>query len=416
LPLRDRVAVALLTGGRDRPYVFGLAGALAAGGVTLDLIGSDDLDFAEFRGHPRITFLNLRKDQRHDASFAAKLTRVVAYYAKLIRYAAAAKPELFHILWNNKVEYFDRTALMLYYKLLGKQLVLTAHNVNAGRRDLTDTFLNRFTLRAQYRLADHIFVHTQAMKGELTGEFGVPPGRITVIPFGINNAVPETALTGAQARERLGIGRGEKVLLFFGRITPYKGLEYLVPAFRQVLASDPGYKLVIAGRAHGFEAYWAGIEAALRPELEAGRIVLKAEFIPDEETEVYFKAADILVLPYRHIYQSGVLFLGQRFGLPVLAADVGSLKDDIIEGETGYLFQPEDAGALVRAIERYFCSDLYRDLSGRRPLIREYATRRHSWADVMEASVGVYSALLRLPRTPQTSVPELSKASPDKKS
>ena len=99
--------------------------------------------------------------------------------------------------------------------------------------------------------------------------------------------------------------------------------------------------------------------------MQRGRILLRAEFIPDDETEVYFKAADVLVLPYRHIYQSGVLFLGYSFGLPVLAADVGSLKDEIVEGKTGFVFRPEDPVDLARTIERYFASDLYAELNSR---------------------------------------------------
>ena len=133
-------------------------------GAALDLIGSDELDCPEFRGKPGVNFLNLRGNQRPDASFVRKVSRVSMYYAKLIRYAATAKPRIFHILWNNKFELFDRTLLMLYYRLLGKRIVLTAHNVNAGRRDSNDTRLNRLTLRIQYRLADHIFVHTEKMK------------------------------------------------------------------------------------------------------------------------------------------------------------------------------------------------------------------------------------------------------------
>ena len=88
---------------------------------------------------------------------------------------------------------------MLYYRILGKRIVLTAHNVNAGRRDATDTWLNRLTLRMQYRLAHHIFVHTEKMKHELVGSFRAVHG-LTVIPFGINNAVPNTSLTPGDAR------------------------------------------------------------------------------------------------------------------------------------------------------------------------------------------------------------------------
>ena len=99
---------------------------------------------------------------------------------------------------------------------------------------------------------------------------------------------------------------------------------------------------------------------------KGGEYCFRADYIPDDETEVYFKAADVLVLPYRHIYQSGVLFLGYSFGLPVLAADVGSLKDEIIEGKTGFVFRPEDPVDLAKTIEQYFASDLFTNLSSRR--------------------------------------------------
>src|SRR5258708_19001691 len=232
--MAHEVAVALLTGGSDRPYVFGLTTALTSKGAALDLIGSEELDFLEFHGEPGVNFLNLRGSHQPDARVARKVSRVAMYDAKLIRYALTAKPRIFHILWNNKFEYFDRTLLMLYYKLLGKRIVLTAHNVNAGRRDSEDTRVNRLTLGIQYRFADHIFVHTEKMKRELTEEFSVHGNRVTVIPFGINNAVPDTSLTPRYAKQRLGIREGDKTILFFGRITPYKGLEYLIAAFRQI--------------------------------------------------------------------------------------------------------------------------------------------------------------------------------------
>src|ERR1700733_7765085 len=152
--------VALLTGGSDRPYVFGLTTSLMSRGVAVDLIGSDELDFPEFHGRTGLNFLNLRGSQL-DAPFLKKMSRILMYYYRLIRYAATARPKILHILWNNKFEYFDRTLLMLYYRVLGKKIVLTAHNVNAGRRDSTDTRLNRLTLRIQYGLADHVFVHTE---------------------------------------------------------------------------------------------------------------------------------------------------------------------------------------------------------------------------------------------------------------
>ena len=387
-------AVSLLTGGADRPYAFGLATALIAKGAALDLIGGDDLDCPEFNGARGVNFFNLRGDQHPGAGFLRKASRVALYYARLLRYVTRAKPGIFHILWNNKFEYFDRTLLTLYYRWLGKKIVLTAHNVNACRRDSNDTYLNRLTLRIQYRLADHIFVHTEKMRQELCSEFGIPERRVSVIPFGINNSVPNTDLTPANARRRLGIREGEKTILFFGHITPYKGLEYLVSAFRRILDRGSEYRLIVAGRPKNCEKYWTSIRAELQEDVQKGRVLLKAEFIPDGETEIYFKAADVLVLPYRHIYQSGVLFLGHSFGLPALAADVGSLKDDIVEGKTGFVFQPEDPAALAAAIERYFDSDLYAELGSRRQEIRDFAAAQHSWDLVGQSTMSVYADLL----------------------
>jgi len=376
--------------------VFGLTTSLTSKGVALDLIGSDELDSPEFRDQPGVNFFNLRGDQRPGAGFAAKVLRVSTYYARLIRYAATAKPRIFHILWNNKFEALDRTVLMLYYKILGKRIVLTVHNVNARKRDSKDTRLNRLTLGIQYRLADHIFVHTEKMKLELVDGFGAHWKRVTVIPFGINNSVPNTRLTPAEAKERLGIAAGERTILFFGRIKPYKGLEYLIAAFHEIFARHKGYRLVIVGRPFNCERYWTGIFQSICEDVEKGRVLLRADFIPDEETEVYFKAADVIVLPYRNIFQSGVLFLGHSFGLPVLTADVGSLKDEIVEGKTGFVFRPEDPVDLARAIERYFASDLYRELASRRQQIRDYATQRHSWDLVSEMTVNVYARLLQM--------------------
>jgi D-inositol-3-phosphate glycosyltransferase len=394
---RPEIAVALLTGGIDRPYVFGLSMELISKGAALDLIGSDTLDFPEFHGKSGLNFLNLQGSQRPDVSIVRKVFRLLTYYARLIRYAAMAEPKIFHILWNNKLELFDRTVLTLFYKLLGKRIVLTVHNVNAGRRDSRDSYLNRLTLRIQYQLADHVFVHTEAMKVELNQQFGVQDARISVIPFPINNAVRNSDLTPSEARRRLGIQDDQKAILFFGRITPYKGLEYLIAAFQQARIRRDDLRLIIAGRPENdCQDYWRAIQEVVSDDVRLGRIVLRADHIPDDETEIYFKAADVLVLPYKQIYQSGVMFLGFSFGLPVIASDVGALKDEIVEGKTGFVFKTEDSSALATTIERYFESELFSNLDARRQEIREFAVAGHSWDVVGRDTMGVYGGLLRL--------------------
>ncbi|MBV8898573.1 MAG: glycosyltransferase family 4 protein [Verrucomicrobia bacterium] len=385
--------IAVLTAGRDRPYALGLAASLISQGVTFDFIGSDELDTPELRRSPQVRFLNLRGDMRPDTSALKKVARVLAYYGRLLGYAATARPKVFHILWNNKLELLDRTFVMFYYRLLGKRIAFTIHNVNIKWRDGNDTVMNRLTLKIQYHLADHLFVHTQQMRQELRSNFGVPDQKISVIPFGINSTVPDTALTSAEAKARLGLTGREKAVLFFGNIAPYKGLEYLVEAMAVLARTERDYRLIIAGRPKNCPDYWAEIRQRIARAGLDPWLIERIEYVPDADTELYFKAADVLVLPYTYIFQSGVLFLGYNFGLPVIASDVGSLKEDIIEGKTGLVCKSQDAAQLADRIKTYFASDLYRQLAARRPEIQAFAKEKYSWTKVGEITTEVYRTL-----------------------
>lgn len=389
------IEIGLLTGCQDRPYAFGLAMALVSKHVKLDIIGGDEIDSPELHITPNLRFLNFRGSRRSNTSFAQKLSKLVVYYAKLIRYTAHSQPKMLHILWNNKFEVFDRTILMLYYKAQGKRVALTAHNVNQAKRDTKDSLLNRITLKIQYRLCDHIFVHTQKMKRELCEDFAVPESAVTVIRHPINDAFPDTNLSPSEAKQTLGLRENEPAILYFGRIRPYKGIEYLLAAFRQLVDRYQNYRLIIAGEPKkGSEAYLREIEETLKKDFKPSQIVSRIQFIPDADMELYLKAADVLVLPYKDIFQSGVLFLAYSYGLPVVATDVGSFREEIVEGETGLLCRPGDVADLASTLERYFASDLYRGLRTRRAGIKEYARRVHSWDAVADLTLKAYKQSL----------------------
>ena len=184
---------------------------------------------------------------------------------------------------------------MAYYRLLGRRIVLTAHNVNIRKRDNCDSWFNRLSLRIQYHLADHIFVHTERMKSELLADFGVPESKTSVIPFGINNTVPNSSMTAVDAKRMLGIRSSDKAMLCFGQIAPYKGLEYLVDAFSELAKRDESYRLIIAGKVKkGQTEYWNEIRRKIAGSEIQDQIIERIEHIPDEEVELYFKAADVL--------------------------------------------------------------------------------------------------------------------------
>ena len=183
-------------------------------------------------------------------------------------------------------------------------------------------------------------------------------------------------------------------MLCFGQIAPYKGLEYLIAAFVEVLKRDGSYRLIIAGKPKWNEVYWKKIEQLIIDNGLRDRVIERIEHVPDEETELYFKAADVLILPYTRVFQSGVLFLGYSFGLPAIAADVGPMKEEIVEGKTGFVFRSQDSSDLARMIAKYFESELFRNLENRRAEIRDYANERYSWDKVAAITTNVYTELL----------------------
>jgi D-inositol-3-phosphate glycosyltransferase len=387
------LAVALLTGGSDKPYALGLASALAAQGVRIDFVGSDELDCPQVHAIQDLRFLNLRGDQSEQVGFARKASRILAYYGRLVRFAATSNTPILHILWNNKFELLDRTVLMAFYRLAGKRIVFTAHNVNTAARDGKDTWINSVSLRVQYRLAHHVFVHTERMKRELMSEFDVPEHKASVIPFGINNTIPTSDLTAAEAKRRFGLDPGDRTLLFFGQIAPYKGLEYLIDAVALLSGRGENVRLIIGGKIkRGNADYWTKIQQAIEAHGIGDRVIQRIQFIPDEEVEPYFKAADAVVIPYVSVFQSGVPFLAFSFGVPVIATDVGSLRDDITE-DTGMLCRSMDPEDLAQTIASFFRSELHTNRESRRVRIRQLATEAHSWTTVAERTRAVYAAL-----------------------
>ncbi len=390
------VKIALFTGGIDKHYASGLCESLASLGVAVDVICNSEMatELAE-KKPSNLDLLPLYAAPKQSQSRLQKLLVCARVYARLIRYATTSSAPVFHTLWNYKLPLFDRTFFLLYCRLLRKRLLFTAHNINAAERDGRDSLLNRLSLRMQYRLVDGIFVHTEKMKDQLVQLFGVQQEKITVIPFGTYSMVPQTTLTSAEAKQRLGLRTTDRAILFFGRITPYKGIDLLAEAFERVARNNSNYRLVIAGEVmKDAEQQWRRVQQAIAQSPVRGQVLEHVRFIADNEIELYLKGADVLVLPYTEIFQSGVLFMSWSFGLPVIATDVGSFRRDIDSGVTGYVCRSGDPADLAEAIETYFASDLYENLDANRVSIKEVVQASHSWEISARKTADVYERVM----------------------
>jgi glycosyltransferase involved in cell wall biosynthesis len=387
--------ISLLTGGDDPNYALPFLSVLIDNGISVDFIGNNLMQNAEIVRHRNVNYYNLRGDQNEQVPFGRKVIRILKYYYRLVKYAARSDSRLFHILWLNKFIYFDRTILNIYFKLLGKKLVFTAHNVNARERNGNDTPFNRLTLKFLYEIVDHIIVHTEKMKLQLVEGFNIKESKISIISFSLNQFIPKSDLTRREAKEKLQLQESQYALLFFGRIASYKGLEYLVQAFSQFKEKKNQARLMVVGKIERDSTeYWKNIQRMIEEYQLRNYILFRIEYIPDEDIEIYFKAADVVILSYKNVFQSGPLFMAYNFGLPVIASDVGSFKEDIVEGQTGYICQPEDPKDLANKIELFFQSDLYKDLEVTQAKIRAYANETYSREKNGKLTSDIYKKLL----------------------
>lgn len=372
-------------------YIFGLVEGLSKCDIVVELIGSDRMKQLENK-YKNINLINLRGSQDTNVKPFYKLIRIIKFYFLLMIYIFKTNSELIHIHWPNRFFYFDSTFLLLFYKIMGKKIVYTAHNIDQGMRD-KKAGDRRIVYKFLYKIVDHIIVHNNFSLRVLKERFKVPDSKISVEKMGIIKA-PCSGISSKEARHFLNIAVNKKVILFFGGINAYKGLDLLLKAFIELIKENEDYFLLIAGQPRDKE-YYDSIQGLIRQLELTNKCVFNFGFIPYEDVEKYFMAADCIALPYKYIFQSAVYALGFSFGLPVIATDVGSFKEeDIKDGENGFICKPEDTIDLKNTIIKYFNSDLYNNLLSSRILIKQWAEDTYSWDRIGKETFSIYTNVL----------------------
>jgi len=150
----------------------------------------------------------------------------------------------------------------------------------------------------------------------------------------------------ATARRELGVPEDVPLVLFFGFIRAYKGLDLLLEA----LAETPGVHALVAG-----ECYedWQPYQVIIEKNNLVGRVHLHTDFIPADQVRLYFSAADLVVQPYRSATQSGISQIAYHFEKPMVVTNVGGLPEIVADGVSGYVVPP-DAGAIAAAVRDFF--------------------------------------------------------------
>ena len=211
--------------------------------------------------------------------------------------------------------------LCMCFKLRKKPVVLTVHNVMPHERSR----LYKTVSAVLFRLGNHFIVHTERNRQQLMAQYGVSPQRISVIAHGPLEFFTAADKDRKAFRQELGVSENEKMLLCWGAIRPYKGLDTMLTAFAKILERLPNTRLVIAGKC--WES-WSRYQSLI-DQLHIGeRLILHLRYVPAGEAAGYFVAADLVLLPYHHFdSQSGVGAAAVAFKKPLIVSDTGGLPD-----------------------------------------------------------------------------------------
>ena len=232
----------------------------------------------------------------------------------------------------------DYLAKLAAFKAKGGHLVWTIHNTVSHDSPFADLELEMS--RRIVEMADVLHLHAAGSVADISASFALDLAKIVVSRHGNYLGVYPDFIGRDAARRTLGIAPGDDVIVFSGQVRPYKGVEALIAEVRTLLTERPQARLYIIGEMK------ADILAALPRPLtpaERARIHILARFVEDTELQVFFRAADVAVYPYKKILTSGSLLLALGFGVPVVIPQVGMTRD--VLGDPGSAQPGPGAGA-----------------------------------------------------------------------
>ena len=354
------------------PYDHALAAALVHEGAELELVTS------RFSYGPvpredgyRVNEHFYRRSSREGVGpRRRRLLRAAEHVPDMLRYRRVADgADLVHYMWL-PIPALDRRLLAPR-----RPRVYTMH----WRLPEAGTRIAR-TLTQLLAEMDAVIVHSEHGARRLQGDFGVPPVKLRVIPHGafdyLTRQEDEVPLP-AELRQVDG-----PVILAFGLVRPYKGTDVLLDAFRRV---------------EGAELWAVGMPRMPMDELHElarrapGTVRLVDRFITDPEIPAFMRRADLVVLPYRNIEQSGVLYTALAFGRPLVLSSVGGFPE-IAEQGAARLVPPEDPDALAEVLRELLADGQARDALA--SSATEAAATTYSWRRIGEATMALYRDLL----------------------
>ena len=231
-------------------------------------------------------------------------------------------------------------------KLKGKKIVLTVHNVEPHEDNPVLKAFNRSILR----LGDEFIVHNESNREKISTQLGRNHAPVHVIPhIPFRSARTETdTVEKERVRRELGITNGKRILIFFGNIREYKGLDVLLKAFPSLARTDPDLMLMVVGQPW---VKWEQYDRIIRDEGIAANMVTNLRYLPFDDLRKHILASDLAVFPFKSLDSaSGSVVLARSMGKPVVVSEVGCADD--IRGDGVFFSKPGCPDSLADTIDR----------------------------------------------------------------
>ena len=228
--------------------------------------------------------------------------------------------------------------------------------------------------------SDKIVVHGKKIKETMMQEYNISNDKIHVIQIGEHDVAPY------KKWERKDVRENGNLILFFGRIHKYKGLQYLIKAESKITKEVENAKIIIAGKGEDFKKYEKMME-------NKDRFSIKNHYISYKEGAELFQKCSVVVLPYIEASQSGIIPLSYGFKKPVVVTDVGSLSEIVDEGVTGFVVPPRDPKALADVIIKLLKDEKLRKKMGENAYKKLKSNL--SWNKIAEKTIEVYKEAIK---------------------
>lgn len=358
-------------GGMDY-YDYGLSMGLGVNDVEVFFYTSDNTKVREFSKVKTLIFFK----KMWKRSFLIKIFRYLAGHYLAVEDIKKRDIKIIHLHFFT---FRSIDLLILWYaRYRGLVTIVTIHDI-----DSFDKKANDFIERKCFSYIDGIIVHNQSSLNALSNKFdnNIPTN---IIPHG--NYLPFINDICAIKSNKT----SKFSLLFFGQIKQVKGLDILLEALNIIKKSGFQVELVIAGKA--WKSDLNEYESLIKDLNIADIVKTDFRYIPDEEVSFFYKQADLVVLPYRKIYQSGVLLLTLSYGKPILCSDLEPFREIIIDNKNGFLFKNENPMDLAIKIQEIILdkNKLNRVSDNANLMIRD----KYDWIKIGKLTKKFYSDLI----------------------